>query len=148
MKLSDLAKKLIISVLVITFICILIAAIYYRSLAVLPFLYGGILGCLASIFKIILLERAVNKAVEMQTNRAGAYIGLQNFLRFAITAIALLAGALVPQISLWGVLAGIMAYQIAVYALRFTSKSDFKKVKSKKHQPESENSQTYEGNDS
>ncbi len=122
MKLSDLAKKMIISISIIALICILGSVIYYHSLDFLPFMYGVFLGSFVSIIKVFLLEHAVDKAVTMEQKRAGNYVGIQHMLRLLLSGIVLVLGALVPQISLWGVAAGILAFQLATYSLKFTLK--------------------------
>lgn len=122
MKLSDLAKRMIITILIIVLACVLGSVLYYRSLDFLPFLFGAILGSLVSIVRVFLLERAVDKAVEMEKKQAGNYVTIQHLLRLLLSGLALVLGATVPQINLWGVVAGILAFQLALYNLKFTSK--------------------------
>lgn len=124
MNVHTIAKKMILWVVVVTFICVLASLIYYRSLAFLPFLFGAILGAGVSILKIFMLERAVTKSLTPEVSNPNAYITGQNLLRFALTAAALLAGALIDQISLWGVVAGVFSFQIAVYAANMMTKKD------------------------
>lgn len=123
MKLSELAKKMILSILVISSICIIASAIYYRSLDFLPFVIGVFLGSAVSIAKVFLLERAVNNALKMEQKRAGNYVSLQHILRLLLSGAALLLGAIVPQISLWGVAAGVLAFQLSIYNIKFMSKN-------------------------
>lgn len=123
MKMSNLAKRMIFTILVISLICILASAIYYRSLDFLPFMLGVILGSALSILKVFLLERAINNVLEMKKNKAGSYVSLQHMLRLLLTGVVLFIGAVVPQISLWGVVAGVFAFQVAVYNIKFTSKN-------------------------
>lgn len=120
MKLSDLAKRMIITIFIIAIISTLGSVIYHRSLDFLPFLIGATLGSAVSISKVILLEHAVNKALKMDKKTAGNYVTLQHILRLLLSGAAFLLGALVPQISLWGVVSGILAFQVAVYSVRST----------------------------
>lgn len=122
MKLTYLAKRMIITILIISSVCVLFSVIYYRSMDFLPFMFGACLGSAASIAKVFMLESAIDKALAMEQKRAGVYIGAQHLLRFLLSGAALLLGALVPQISLWGVVVGILAYQIAIFNVKFTSK--------------------------
>lgn len=126
MKLNALAKRMILAIIAITSACTVVALIYYRSLEFFPFFFGAILGAAVSIVKVYLLERAVNLALEPGKANATAYIGLQQLLRFILSGLALLAGALIPQINLWGVVAGIFSYQLAVYVARFTTRDSIK----------------------
>ena len=111
---------MITTILIIVLICILSSIIYHRSLDFLPFLFGAILGSVISIAKVFLLEHSVNKALKMEQKTAGNYVVLQHVLRLLLSGGVLLLGALVPQISLWGVVAGILAFQVAVYNVRST----------------------------
>lgn len=122
MKISKLAKRMIITILSISSVCVLASIIYYRSLEFLPFLFGAILGSVVSILKVFLVEHAVDKAITMETKKAGNYVNIQHLLRMLISGVVLALGALVPQISLWGVVAGILSFQLAIYNVKFTSK--------------------------
>ncbi|NLK75163.1 MAG: hypothetical protein GX288_07745 [Clostridiales bacterium] len=123
MKLSNLAKKMIFSILIIALICTLGSVIYHRSMAFLPFMFGALLGSAISIAKVFLLERTVDKALTMEQKHAKNYVSLSHIIRLLISGLALFLGAVVPQISLWGVAAGILAFQVAVYSLKFTQKN-------------------------
>ncbi len=122
MKLSDLAKKIIVAIIIISLICVLISLFYYRSASSLPFVFGVALGAAASITKVFLLERAIDRALKMEQKQAGLYVSAQHILRLLITGVVLLIGALVPAVSIWGVVAGVFSYQIAIYGVKFTSK--------------------------
>ena len=106
MKLSDLAKRMIFTILMIALVCILGSVIYYRSLNFLPFVFGVIVGSALSIIKVFLLERAVNNALTMGKEQAGSYVSLHHLLRLLLTGVVLVIGALVPQLGC-GVVAGI-----------------------------------------
>lgn len=122
MKLSDIARRMITAILIISAICLAGSVIYYHSLAFLPFLLGLVLGTGVSVGKVMLLERAVDKALAMDKGRAGTYVSMHHILRLLLTGGALLIAALVPWISLWGAAAGIFAYQIALYTFKFLPK--------------------------
>lgn len=122
MKISDLAKRMIFTILIIALICVIGSLIYHRSLDFLPFLLGILLGSATSIIKVFLLERTVDNALSMKKESVGNYVGFHHILRLLLTGLVLFLGAVVPQISLWGVAAGILAFQLAVYNLRFLKK--------------------------
>lgn len=123
MKLSSLAKKMVISIITISLISTLGSFIYHRSLDFLPFLIGAALGSAVSITKVFLLEYTVNKALKMEKKTAGNYVTIQHVLRLLLSGVVLFLGAVVPQISLWGVAVGIISFQIAVYTIRSTAKN-------------------------
>lgn len=126
MNLSDLAKKMIVSILIVAALCFVGSVIYYRSLDLLPFAIGLLLGSLVSIIKVILLEHVVNKAISLGKERAGLYFSLNHLLRLALSGAVLVIGAVVPGISLWGVAAGVLAFQIATYTMNFSTKKSKK----------------------
>ena len=123
MRLSDLAKRMIFTILIIALTCILGSVIYYRSLDFLPFMFGVLIGSALSIAKVFLVERTVDKVLAMEKKVAGNYVSIQHIMRLLLSGVVLFLGATVPQISLWGVVAGILAFQLAVFNVRFTSKS-------------------------
>lgn len=123
MKLSDLAKRMIITIFVISLISVIGSVIYYRSLKFVPFLLGVLLGSVASITKVLLLERAIDKAIKMEELYAKNYVGFQYMLRLLLTGVVLFLGAVVDQINLWGVVCGVLSFQIATYNIKFMSKN-------------------------
>ena len=123
MRLSDLAKRMVSTILIIALICVLGSVIYYRSLDFLPFMFGVLMGSALSVAKVFLVEHTVDKALTMNKKLAGSYVGIQHLLRLFLSGVVLFLGAIVPQISLWGVYAGILAFQLAVFNIRFTLKN-------------------------
>lgn len=115
MKISELAKRMTVTIVGIAILFVIVSALYYRSLASLPFLLGTVLGTAVSIWKVFVLERTVDRALAMDEKKAGNFVGLQQMLRLFVTGAVLFLGAVVPQISLWGVAAGIIAFQVALY---------------------------------
>lgn len=118
MKLSEIAKRMIFTIGLLTLIFIAAAAVYYRSLDCLPFVWGTLLGALVSAAKVVLLERAVDRALGMDKDRAGNYVRLQHLLRLALSGAVLVLAALAPHLSLWGAAAGILSFQISLYFLK------------------------------
>lgn len=119
MKLSYLAKKMI-TIMGVSFIVFVLASIiYYRSLSFFPFALGVLLGTALSMMKVIMIEKVVDKSLEMDTKTAPNYIKLQYMVRFLFTGILLVAAALVPFISLWGAACGILSFQLSAYLVKF-----------------------------
>ncbi len=121
MDLSKIAKKMIQTILIIAVIAVTISIVYYRSLDFLPFLYGVVVGTFSSVLKVVLLDRAVDKAVAMDKKSAHRYVTKQHFLRMIISALALILGAFVDLISLWGVIVGVLSYQLGAYGTHSVS---------------------------
>ncbi len=120
MQRSQMAKKMMNGILLLTLLSLVIAVLVYRSLAVLPFVYGLLMAVAVSLVKVLLLERAVNRALTMEKNKAGLYVSVQHLLRLALSVVPLLIAALVPAINLWGAVVGIFTYQLSLYILKFT----------------------------
>ena len=112
---SDIAKRMMTVIGALLLLLVAASAVYYRSLAFLPFAFGALLGVALNVGKIIMLDRTVGKAVRMEQKDAGNYVRLQHFLRFALTGLVFLAAALIPFISIWGAAAGVCTLQVALF---------------------------------
>lgn len=123
MKLSVLAKNMLKVISVLSLIGIIASVIYYRSSACLPFIYGILLGSFVSVVKVIVLERTVDKALEMEKKSAVRHVYLQHILRLLLVAAVLLIAAIVEYISLWGAIAGVLSFQISLYVLKVLKKT-------------------------
>lgn len=120
---ADLSKKMMRTICVLAPALMAASALYYRSAACLPFIWGVLLGSAVGVAKVLLLKRAVDRALCMKETAAAGYVSLQHLLRLLLTGGALVLAAVVPGISLWGAVAGVVTYQLAVYLIRFTAKS-------------------------
>ena len=94
------------------------SAVFYRSLLFLPFALGVFLTCALNCLKVVMLERAVEKAMDKGSGAKG-YMGLQYLLRFLLTGIVLALAATQDFISLWGAIAGIFTFPVAALSLKF-----------------------------
>jgi len=71
-------------------IIIVIGAVYYRSLAVIPFIFGVLITSGLNILKLRMLERTVQKVVGMDDQTAGKNIvRFQYLLRYLMTGVVL-----------------------------------------------------------
>lgn len=127
MKVAQLPKRIIITMLVIGLICTIASIIYYRSVDFLPFLFGIILGLSVSIAKVFLLIRTIDKVVTMEQKQAAQYASLQHLFRLFISGAALMIGAIFSHTNLWGVIAGILSFQVAIYVNKGNLKDDVTK---------------------
>jgi len=119
MGLSEIAKRMILVLGLIFFLLAAGSAVYYRSLACLPFVYGALLATACNVFKVILLDRAVKKTVSKDAASAANYLRLQQLLRFLLTGLVLVLAAFLPFLSLWGAAAGVLSYQVAALSLKY-----------------------------
>jgi len=118
MKLSAIAERMILVVCVSLLVLIAASLAYFRSLEFLPFSLGALLGAATNVSKIIMLERAVDKAVGMETKRAENYLRIQYLLRYVITGVVLAASILVPFLNIWGAALGILTMPVAALFAR------------------------------
>jgi len=135
MNLSKTAKIMILSsvavyaALLITGLIILNLAAYFNifgdSLEIeksLPYTLGLTLGEVHTIIKIIMIEKAVNKAADTEDTKHAKNMGqLSYFGRFLITIAVLLIGALpaIPFIGFFGTVVGVFSMRLAVYITTF-----------------------------
>ena len=80
--------------------------------------------------KVLLLERTAQKVTRMEDPlKAANYARGQSLLRFLLTGLVLGLPAFamrwgVPAGLFWGAAAGALVFQLAVYALKITTKED------------------------
>jgi len=85
---KQLAKMIIIAALII----IVIGAVIYRSPAVIPFALGVIATSGLNIMKVRMLERTVERVLDMDDQQAGKNtVRLQYLLRYFLTGVVLVA---------------------------------------------------------
>jgi len=99
---------------------LLIIFFAYRFERPLAFGLGLLTGCALSVLKVILLEKAFNKAVDMGKEKAPNYARLQAVLRYGLTIVVMLGAVVFPRfIGLFGIIAGILSLQLASYITGF-----------------------------
>ena len=125
MNLSLPSKKMIQVIGLSAVVIIVGGAAIYRSLEAVYFAFGVVLTSALNAIKVVLLERTVRKAVDIEEPDAGKnYVRLQYLLRYFLTGAVLLAVGLVtayakpPFINIWGAIAGIFTLQISVIVVR------------------------------
>jgi len=84
---------------------------------------GLLAGCLLSFFKVVLLEKAIGKSMDMENKNAQLYAGLQAFVRYGLTLLAFLP-ALFGLAGVWGLIAGVLVLQIAAYITNYKLKDE------------------------
>jgi len=101
------------------FVIVAAGAAVYRSAETLPFALGAALGVAVNAAKIVMLDRAVDKAIGFSAEKSGNYIRLNYLIRFALTGAVLYIAVVAPFINMWGAAAGVVSMQAAVIAARF-----------------------------
>lgn len=123
MDINSMKKRMFVTILIVAAACIIGAIIYYGSRGFLPFMLGVLLGSALSIGKTLLLVRTVDNALKKEAKQSAGYVNIQHILRLLLTAAVLLIAALIPQINLWGAIAGVLSYNLAIYSIGFSRKT-------------------------
>jgi len=119
MKLSPASGKMIMFIGITALVFMAGGAVFYRSLEAVAFSLGVILTSALNAGKVIMLERTVKKAIDMDDPKTGKnYVRTQFLLRYVLTAAILVVAGLTPFISVWGALFGIFTLQISVIIVR------------------------------
>lgn len=116
MKISKIAKNMMQTITVVVLVGMIGAFVYYRSQDALPFVWGALIGGASSFIRVMMLDRTINQVMNTAEKiQAQKNVAVQGILRFVISGIALFIGVYFDQVSLWGVVLGVFAYQIGAY---------------------------------
>jgi len=121
---SETAKTMIKSLGVVILILLagglLITSFVYSFEKPAPYVIGLLTGGLLSMFKVILLERSLNRSVEMGAKSAQGYVGLQAILRYLLTIAVFLLVVFFPvAFGLFGTILGVLSLQLSAYITGF-----------------------------
>lgn len=121
MKLSDTLKQIILTTIALFFIVAGFGAFISKDIK--SFLIGLLFGTIFSILKMILLEKTLNKAMDMTGQKAINYTRLHYTLRYFLTFVVLLV-AVYRDFNLYGVVIGIILTIPSVYIVNFKNKNN------------------------
>jgi len=94
----------------------LVIFLAYRFEGPIPFGVGLLLGCALSAAKVVLLERSLNRAVDLGADKAKNYARFQMVLRYGLTIVVVLGAVFFRQaVGLFGIIAGLLSLQLASY---------------------------------
>jgi len=131
MKLSRTTKNIMFMICAAALVIIVGGAIFYRSIEALYFAFGVILTSALNVLKIYMLERTVNRTLDMDDKETGSnFVRLQYLVRYFLTGAVLLGVGLIwlyvepPFINIWGAVLGVFTLQIAVIIVRHRKLED------------------------
>jgi hypothetical protein len=82
----------------------------------LPFGVGLLTGSILSVYKVILLERSLERSVDMEQGIVRNYSTLQAILRYTLTIAVFLCAVFFPRvIGVFGVVLGALSLQFSAY---------------------------------
>jgi hypothetical protein len=113
LKISVTAQKMI-TIIGMMFILFIIIG-FLLSISIFPFTIGLILGSSLSIYKVISIERNLEKSFSMDNLSATNYIRIRYLLRYLLTAVFIILSILIPWINFIGVMLGTSFFTISGY---------------------------------
>ena len=99
---------------VLIFNLIALAIFFIISALNIKIFLGLIFGTIISVLNIILLAKSIEKSVTMPANKAQIYTTSTYLLRMFIVAIVLIASVKVPNLSLIGVVIGLISPKFVI----------------------------------
>ena len=126
MKLSVTAKRMFLVIGTSSVLIIFIGAALYRSNEIFAFALGVFLMSALNCAKVIMLERAVMRAVQLKDQKsAKGHIALRYILRLVLTmAVLVLAAYSGHRSMMLGAVVGVFTFQIAAFSLKFFLQRD------------------------
>jgi len=120
LRISETAAIMCSAVAVLFFILSAIGVgvimLFFEPFDILFFMIGLLSGCLLTILKIFMMEKTLNKALDMEKANAKNYAAFQTILRNLLTLAVLVAVAFLTRVfGLAGIVAGIITMQISGY---------------------------------
>lgn len=127
--LSKTAKIMILSVIAVCIILLIVGLIilnlieYYNVFGDkfeveknLPFAIGLMLGGVSSIIKVILIERALNRTLDIEDEQQAKNMGQMFYMgRFIFSFAVLLVGVLVKFFGFFGTILGVFSLRVAAH---------------------------------
>ncbi len=110
---SDVSKQTVKIMLILELIALVAGVFFIKN----PVYYaaGIIAGTAVSAARFLLLERTLNKSVDMAPADAQNYVRLHYGLRMAAIVVIAFIAAKVKFIDIWGFVIGLLPVQPAVY---------------------------------
>lgn len=106
----------------ITFIFLIALTGVFFTKNYLPYILGLLLGTVFSIVKLILLEKSIDKSLEMDGTPAQNYIFTQYILRYILTALVLFFAVTDKNLNIIGFIIGLFSLQLSAYITGFKKK--------------------------
>lgn len=120
LRVSNTNKHIILTIISLSLIIFGVGCFFAKD--VKTYFLGLFLGTLFSILKIILLEKTLEKSINMNPEKAVNYTRLHYSLRYLLTGAVLIIAAKNPNLSLIGVILGILILRPALFIISFKIK--------------------------
>ncbi len=117
-QLSEAGRKMILIIAALFLVALGVGLVFKLAPAFIYF-KGLLLGSLFAALKVLMLERTLSKAVNMEPKSATNYSRMHYTLRYFLTGLMLAVAALEPSISFLGAVIGLFTFTAAAYSVNF-----------------------------
>lgn len=118
---SSVNKKIILTMISLSFISLGIGSFFVNNFY--SYFLGLFAGTVFSILKLLLLEKTLQKSINMPPKKAVNYVNLHYSLRYFLTAIFLFICIKRQDISIIGSVIGLIIIRPAIYVVKFVFKN-------------------------
>jgi len=119
---DSFVSKMMKAVVCISILMMAGGAAFFRSSFAIGFALGIAMSLALNLVKIQWLKYCVNRAVTMETAKAGAFISANYILRYALTGLVLAAAHFLPVVDMFGTAVGLLAMPFSNYAVHFINR--------------------------
>lgn len=94
--------------------------------SILYWILGVAFGTAVSLVKLLMIERTVERAVDMEPQNAKNYVNSRASFRFVLTIVMVVVAIKIPFFNILGVIVGLILTQPAVYIVNFINRNQKK----------------------
>lgn len=114
-KISEISKKIMLIMTAICLTALGIGAMIIDMNNISHYIWGLLFGLVFSIFKLLLLEKTLNKSVDMTAGNAENYARLHYMMRYFLTGAVLVISALIDIHTMIGVIIAVFSLRPAIF---------------------------------
>ena|GEM_PF-462480 len=112
-KISDTCKMLLICIVSLGVVASAVGVFFTHD--TMKWLLGIVSGTFISVIRVIMLDRTLKKAVNMDKDAATLYTRAQYTLRLFLTIAAVIAIAITKKVNIYGLVIGLLIPQPSTY---------------------------------
>lgn len=120
---SETTKQIILIMMALFIIALGVGILVSPSEVIEHYAFALLFGTIFSILKLVLLEKTIERAVDMTGSKAVNYARLHYVLRFFLTFLVLFI-ANYRQMNIYGVVIGVLLSTPAVYIMHFKNRKN------------------------
>lgn len=116
-KMSDTCKRLSAVIAVLGLVALIVGLFFAGNK--IYWIVGIVLGTAVSLVKVYMLEKTLNRAVDMDPKNANNYTRANYTMRLVVSVVIVVLACVVEQVNVIGVLIGLLLVQPAAYITNF-----------------------------